>query len=530
MKRFFLLALALMIAPLSALAELHYEIKGKGYIDFPDLDNWHAAFTYSDTWTFVTADNLEEHLDLVMARGDGEAAIRERFARDTLIFEAYSTELPPDACIRVEKYETDFTREVWHLRHWGTGKRAWITAALGNGSEVDYCIYGLQPIGSGGNAGFTGWFTNYPPAGHEGGSMNIHFRNGAMYLISYNVYGRLSGSARFYSNLEEWQMSLGPLNDRSSFRSELLPRPARLTLDTFVPVQAAVGSAVTVTGTVEQGSTLTVTLDGTPVPAQVTAKNTFSVELPMKASGDHEALFTLSREGYQDSVRVVRINADNAWTPMILTARPETYAAAGEQKLAGFTVPGAELTVQLDDAERTAVSVDEAGCFSHTFAVNDSAVHTLRVTAEAPGLMETIYEKTFVASYADGKTAVRIFRQNATDTPMREIIDAPQQHLGEKVEVSLMAREVTFCEQGLRIHCVWNYDHLVARKPWQPDPKKQEEIYVSLVIPGYAQDKVYKGMILSVCATVTGTHLYTPEKGESTEVLELTADYVTYTR
>lgn len=72
-KRLMSLLLALlMLLPAMASAELTYEREEKKYINFPEMDQWRGHFTKVNNWTIVTADTLEDHMDLLLARGDSE--------------------------------------------------------------------------------------------------------------------------------------------------------------------------------------------------------------------------------------------------------------------------------------------------------------------------------------------------------------------------------------------------------------------------------------------------------------------------
>ena len=80
-KRFMLLFALLMLLPVMALAELNYEVKNTHYIYFPDLHQMTAHFQDAENWIFVTPENLEEHFDMVLARGGTEEEIRQRLEK-----------------------------------------------------------------------------------------------------------------------------------------------------------------------------------------------------------------------------------------------------------------------------------------------------------------------------------------------------------------------------------------------------------------------------------------------------------------
>lgn len=99
MKRILCILLALLMLPMVSLAELQMETASNSRILFPELDQMKARFRTIYEWTIVHKDNLDEHMELLLKRGDSEAEICERFAEDTLLFEAYFVSFPDDACI-----------------------------------------------------------------------------------------------------------------------------------------------------------------------------------------------------------------------------------------------------------------------------------------------------------------------------------------------------------------------------------------------------------------------------------------------
>ena len=104
MKRLLAMLMILALLPLAALAgvdaPLTWERQEKKFIDFPTLDGWRGHFSSVQKWTIVTPENLEENWELVSGRGDPEEEIRARYAAPTFLFEAYSPDLPEDACFR----------------------------------------------------------------------------------------------------------------------------------------------------------------------------------------------------------------------------------------------------------------------------------------------------------------------------------------------------------------------------------------------------------------------------------------------
>ena len=511
-----LLLALLLLLPAMASAELTYEREEKKYINFPEMDQWRGHFTKVNNWTIVTADTLEDHMELLLARGDSEEEIRTRFAQETLLFEAYSPDLPQDACFRAEKFEDAYTREIWHLRHLSTAERKTLIEEISGGYVLEnYDVYSLKSGGSGGGSYLEGWFTNYPPAVHESGKIQLHYRNGALYVFTYNVRNRMTGRSSYLSNKEKEQLDYTPLMG-SSFKGELLPRLTSLTLDDAIPAQMDVGE-LTLSGSVEKGGALTVTLDGKPVDVDVSKKGTFTLSLKLISDGNHEVVMTATHSKYTDRVETFTIDVSSNRTPMMLTAAPDVYALAGPQTVAGVTDPGTTVTLQLDEGDNVVLTADTNGEFTHTFDVMDAALHVIRVAAIAPGKDMLMGEIPFITEYESVKDGIKEFQKKLTEYTVAELAADPEAHIGERVKISVRVKDVIFTEEGLGIVCNFN----------PPNKSKQEKTPLYLTFQGYAQDLISAPMIMTIYGTVQGEETVQTEDGEETR-LNIFVEYGTY--
>ena len=175
MKRILCFLFALLMLPVSSLAELEMEV-AKNYITFPGLDEMKGYFRSSSKWTIVHRDNLDEHMSFLTGRGESETDIRARFAEDTLLWEAYFEGFPDDACIRMERFVNETSRNVWHLRHLSSGERKEFLALANDGQLLEkYDTFSAKYGGSGGAAYIDCGFTTVPPAAHESGRMYIRY-------------------------------------------------------------------------------------------------------------------------------------------------------------------------------------------------------------------------------------------------------------------------------------------------------------------------------------------------------------------
>lgn len=523
MKRILALLMILALLPMTVLAgveePLTYERQEKKFIDFPTLDGWRGHFSSVTKWTIVTPETLEENWELVAGRGDPEEEIRARYAEPTFLFEAYSPDLPADACFRAEVFETEATREIWHLRHWDTAERKEIREYMMSGLLLpDREVYSLTNYETNLNAFERGYFTNYPPETHESGRIRLHVYNGKLYVFSYAVTGRFAGANRWYTSKEKAAYEKTPVNSsESKFKGEALPRMPLYELETAFP-ELIVPGTVTVTGTVETGSTLEATLDGKEVSAKVDKKGNFTVELPLTEVGERRIVFTVSNQKYTTRTMEYTVQVSDTDTPLTITEEPKILSAIDSMAVAGLTAPGATVTIELKDVKSTTVTADGDGKFRHVFTVDGPGVYTLIVTAAAEGKEANAREIVFNADYADTETAIKVFNEQVTDVSFKTIAENVEDYIGTKVKISIRTKEITINEQGLGILCVYNAS--------SGKEKDQMPLYVNL--PGYAQCQLGEKMIITIYATVDGKRVTFDENGEEDERIELTAEYGTY--
>ncbi len=496
MKRILALLLLLACLPLSVTAELEYIRQEKRFIDFPAMDEWRGNFSSVKKWTIVTPESLDENWDLVAARGDTEEEIRQRFAGEHFLFEAYSPDLPQDACFRAEVYENDLTREVWHLRHLGSEERKELNDLLLSGLVLpDREVYILTNKGSNESACIMGYFTNLPGGTHESGQIQLRFRNGRMYVFSYCVSGRMAGRSRWYSSKEKAAFSKTPmdLSADSSFRNKMLPRLPDFALTAPVPEQTEPGN-ITVQGTVEKGSALTAALDGNPIEGKADKAGKFNVTVPLTEVGEHTLTLTVTNSKYTERVMTYPIIVSDTVTPLNITGQPVGYAYVGDVTLKGLTSPGAQLTFTLDEGEPQTFTAAADGSFTHTFHLADKGEHSAVLTARKDGLEPASTEMAFVGQYEDINDGIRAFSVGLTEHRIDKMAEDIDAYVGEKVKISVRIKEVTLNEQGLGLLCEYN----------PPAGMKHDETPLYLSVPGYAQCQLHENMIITIYGTVVG--------------------------
>ena len=512
MKRILCFMFALLMLPVSSLAELEMEI-AKNYITFPGLDEMKGYFRSSSKWTIVHRDNLEEHMSFLTGRGESEADIRARFAEDTLLWEAYFEGFPDDACIRMERFVNETSRNVWHLRHPSSGERKEFLALANDGQLLEkYDTFSAKYGGSGGAAYIDCGFTTVPPAAHESGRMYIRYINGQEYVMTYAVRERMAGRSKLRTKREnEYINGYSPFNTLT-FGVKLQPQLTAFALDEAFPLQADLGE-MTIRGTITKGGKLRVTLDGQEIAGNVTGSGAFTVTLPLNEPGDHEVVFTASHSKYTERTETFTVNASALRTPLTITAQPEEYAPAGDQTISGFSDPGAAIILQLDDREAVTLIADESGAFSHTLEVMDDQAHLLRVAAMASDKDVSIVEIPFITEYETFKDGTKAFEKNLTAHTIAELAEHPDAYRGERVKISVRVKEVTFTEMGWGILCTYT----------PPKGSKHEKTPLYLTLYGYGQDQIQPDMTITIYGTVNGQH-----EVDGEQRLEILVQYGTY--
>lgn len=499
------ICMALLCLFATALAEVEIEIVDANYIRLPQEGGMKMRFRNTDQWTFVTNDNLDEHLDMVLARGGTEEQIRERYARESFMFEAYSDQLPKDACIRVEFFEDDLTRYAWHTRHLDAEKRKYFFDSMANGMYIPwYDVYQGYAGQNQENAAALAYFTAMPGAGLESGYMKLRLINGRMYVVTYNVSGRFAGLPNLLKGKDEEAMSHhSPVHQDITFDEKLLPQLTAFTLDSEVPMQADVGD-LTLTGSIRAGGNLAVTLDGEEVPLQLNRDNgKFTVVLPLNVEGDREVVFTATHSKNTERVERYNINVSSIRTKLQFTELPQDRVKSGDVKVAGESDPGATVSLTLDEGEPILLTADEEGKFAHTFTLKDNAQHHLLVMATAPDYKDTFQMETwFITEFEAALDGVTVFRSKMKDIAIEDIAADPEAYLGERVKVETHIIKVDILEDGLGLYCK-KYFKKKYYSQEEPEP-----VYFYVKLYGYARCEPRPYMALDVYGVVNGTCVY----------------------
>ena len=515
-KRFVLLLALLTLLPVMALAELNYEVKSTHYIYFPDMHRMTAFFKDAESWIFVTPENLDEHLDMVLARGGTEEEIRERYARESFMFEAYSDLLPADACIRVEFFHDDLTREAWHARHLDATRSEKFFGAMDSGMYIPwYDIFSGHGGSNSETAAACAYCTSTALTTFESGYMILQLINGRMYLVTYAVHGRLIETAYHISRSSEAQYCKNtPVYSNITFDEAALPQMPAFSLKNEMPIQADIGD-LPVSGTIRSGGSIKVTLDGEEVPVKLDSySGKFSLVLPLTAEGDREVVFTVTHPRNTDRVETYTINVSGARTSLQFTALPQDVVYTGEQVISGISDPGAEISIILDENEPVIITADETGAFSYTFTLKDHALHHLEITATAPENKDPFkLESQFITEFEIAINGVNAFRSKMNDIKLKDICADPEAYLGERVMIKAQTLDYELFDGGIGLYCkefneAEYYDRYYSGTP----------LYFYVTTSGYGRGLPLTHAASEIYGVVTGTHEY---DGKTVPLIEM---------
>lgn len=514
-KRFGLLIALLMLLPVMALAELNYEVKDAHHICFPDMHQMTAYFKDAESWTFVTPENLDEHIDLVLARGGTEEEIRQRYARESFVFEAYSDWLDPNECLRLERFENDLTRDIWHVRHMDLDKQTVFFEELEMGFLMPwYDAYSPTKISYNNLHGVDASFTSIPPASLESGSIRMYMINGTLYVFSLCSADALSPYTPDTGSTDT--RSATPMRNMEDVRfgAELLPQLPAFSLKDGLPAQADVGE-LTVRGSIRSGGSIRVTLDGQELPVTLKSyEGEFIVVLPLTEEGDREVVFTVSHPKNTERVETFHINVSSTRTALTFTEAPQGYVLAGMQTLSGVSDPGASIVITLDENGPVTVTADETGAFSWEVELKDNNLHHLQIMATAPDYKDsfkadwyflTVFETTLEGLYN--------FGAKVTNTSLKDLVDDPLNHAGERVMVEAHIQRIDVLPEGLGLYC----------KQYQGYYDHAEPMYFYVTTYGYMHCIPKVLMVMTVYGTVEGER-----EVDGVPLLEIDMQYGSY--
>lgn len=517
-KAIALLGIMLCLFPALALAEMEWKAE-KNFISIPSLDGFKGYFRNASQWTLVTRDNLDEHIALPVARGESEEKVRERFNEESLLFEAYADFLPKDVCIRLEVFEDETSREIWHLRHFSTRERKEYLNGVNEGDVLEkYDTFkgeykGTKQLTQHMECGFT----TRPPYDYESGKMEIRYINGRCYVLTYAAYGRPASRPNLRKGSENGQIKNTPFNENAviTFDAKYLDPLTPYEVIQPLPPRTAPGEAV-MKGTVKKGAKVTAALDGKALSVKTDKTGNFSLSLDLTA-GEHEIVITASHKSHTERVETYTVSVSEQLTPLTLLKYPEASSLAGDQTIAGETSPGARVALTLDDDEPILLTADDQGKFDFTFRVMDDLAHLLLITAQGEGQDENAASVLFVTEYETFKEGLKAFEKGLTKERVDRMAKSPDSFIGEKVKISVKVQELIYTEEGLGVLCTYN----------PPKGMKHDKTPLYLKLYAYAQDQIREGMTMTIYGMVDGAETFMSKDGNEIR-LRILMQYGTY--
>ena len=502
MKRAISFLLALMLAmtlAVPALGEVEIRINTDNYLhalDLPEL-GLNLRLTWAEQCTFVTAENLEEHADLVTARGDTMENARFRFANAGILFEAYCPEKIPDGVIRVQRFEDEWSRNIWSMcveepdRYTTSLLQAMMdewSGTLYQGymrlfnvrrkSDINLDRYSL--IGS------VNW---YPPFDYESGMFKLFCTNGVFYMVSYMSL-RPASTQKNYSYqdyLYENAITNTPIGGTIRLISgtkEETPVTDLGTDRTRLILNAHSGP-FTLTGTTERGAAVRVTNGDQSWEATVDGLNyTCGIELQ---PGENTVVSAANKQGLRENTLERVIAVDDGIAALELTEFPYGAVPRSEVTAKGKTSPGASVTVTIDDGEPREAAVEADGAFSYTLPVGeveDWVDHTIAIAAHEEGLEDCTARFTFSTEYDEASQGIAAYRKTLSGGVTGWTVNKdPAAHVGERMALEVRTLTVDRRDGILSVECCIDSD---------------ESRPVILVYPNYMDDEIAPFMVITV--------------------------------
>lgn len=442
-------------------------------------------------WTLVTPETMEENMDLLLSRGDSEEAIRYRFAHGHIVFEAYHEGLP-NGRARLQIFEDEFTRSIWHLDD--LTKKQYIAVAeeleenLFQGYfhlfHIDY-----QSSQSTGRV-FSGALIAYPPFAYESGHFTLRFFNGKAYLATYTQPTEASMKKHLkadhtYSRMRDWTAGahrggLKLVGERQTPVADLRTDFGRLILN-------AHSGTFSFTGITEKNAQVTLKNDGQEWQAMVDETGNYTAEITLHA-GENEIIAVARKEKMNENVLSRIISVDDGMAALELHEYPYEWVLRDEMRVSGNVSPGARVTVKLDGGDAVSIPVDANGAFSWEIEAEDWVTHEIEITASEDGLADCTAKFSFTPEYEEASKGISAYRKTLTDGVTGKKISAdPSAHVGSRVKLEVYTDQVERTDGRLIL-------------TGRIDKKKDQPII--LICEGYLEDAILDGMILTVYGQV----------------------------
>lgn len=416
-----------------------------------------VEFTVSkmQEWTFVTPENLEEHIDMIISLGEKEEDIRARFADGTILFEGYHKNKDR---LRAQIFEDAFTRSVWKFDDLTSTQERAVLERLKN-----YYFQGfldLYNITTNGPV-INGRYIAYPPYTYESGKFCLCFFNGKAYLMT--------GS-----------------DNAIYLKGEKLKAVADLMPDERLILNAHSGE-YTFAGISEKKANVKVMIGDQQWDAVVDAEGKYTASIQLQP-GDNEIIAIANKEGLSENTLSHFISVDDGMAALTLTEYPYGDEIRNKIKVAGTAAPGAKVTVKIDENEPMELTVNEDGSFSQKIEAEEWVEHSIEITASEEGKEDCTAIFSFTACYEDAAKGISAYRKTLTQgLTYKKISKDPEAHMGGRIKLDVYTREI---------------EHTDGRLIIKGNVYTHTDQPIILVCDSYLEDKIKEKMIITVYGEV----------------------------
>ncbi len=522
MKKRYLMPLTLLLLCLIP-AALALTAEGD-YVAIPE-EGVKVFLKDSAEWTIVTADNLDEHIDLILSRGETEENARMRYAEGSVVFEAFHEHFP-DGRIRLEAFENAGTRNVWHLDDLSLGKLDALTKSMkedlfcGRYRMLRVSAYRSRKV----RRDIIGSMITNPPYQYESGMYSLCYYNGKAYMYSY-AQSTIASAARHLNPTELMDdiTTYAHVGFEGSFGwagffviGERLTPVADLSHDDERLILNAHSGTYKMMGGTEKLASVFVSLDGVETKAKVDDEAKYACEVTLTPGDNKIVSYADKKDMRQNSLTRV-IPVDDGKAALELTDVPFGYVDRSKIIVSGITTPGASVQLRIDGGDIIEAEVDQKGKFKEKLTAADWEEHTLTVTVHEEGLEDLIAEYPFCPEYADAQKGIYAFNKVRDKEILGlEIVKDPAAYIDKKVLVIAKVTEVTYGD-GLMTMLAQ-----VERGNgyWGGESYNGGAIY--FVSDSYLDDVVSVGSVINVYGVVLEPSMTEPP------VARMSVEYVSY--
>ncbi len=477
MKKMLLSILLLLALPLCAQA-MGFEIIDHHWIAV-GTDGMRYGLKNTADWIFVTAENVEEYMELCTAGGDSEEAVRMRFATGHVVFEAHHPKYP-DLRFRVEAYEDDFTRDVWNLKSRKDSQNSEASEYIKTEWLRDHYLFQhaiAETITVRTNCTTRVRFISLPPYDYESGNGELYFYNGVCYFFIFSspncIWETYVGKSYYtgFTNMGYY----GSAENLEYFIGELRTPVTDLSDAYDYTIFNAHSGAFSYGGKSEKGAVVDVTADGNTARATTDADGVFTYTVDIESNGMVRVDYAASKEGLVDRAFTTYVPVNDTIAALMLKEYPLDKVEAKEIKITGKANPGAQVTVQIDEETPLILEAKADGVFTYKFTTAPYQNHTMTLTVSEEGLEDCTVKTPFWPEYQeDINRAISAYKKTLEPTiSLKKIQADPAAWVGKRIQLETKLEGRQFYEGGNTF--------TLRERDGTP--------YLMLVLDGYIDDK-----------------------------------------